>query len=421
MDGKKEALLKRGRTMYVFEALVEYLISLLMTGSFLATVTKSLDFSDSLTGIISSVIALGCTFQLLSVLLKPAKVKRFVIIMSVANQLLFTTLYLIPLTTLPGSIKTALFIVSILTAYLIYNIAHPRKMSWLMSLVEDKKRGSFTAVKEIISLIGGMAFSYGMGAVMDRFSAQNNTEGGFLIAASVVVMLMLIHTLTLVGVVEPEGISAQKNSVRQSIAAVLQNKRILRVTAVYIIYNVAHYVSVPFYGTYMIGELGLDLKTVSLVALVGSVSRIAVSRAWGRYADKCSFAVMIEKCFIFLAIGIACVVFATPANGLVMFVLYYLFHGIAMGGINSALVNMVFDYAPLAMRSDALAISQAAAGVMGFLTTVCISPLVARMQNSGNSLLGITVYAQQALSAISLMLTLAAMLYVRKVLIRKDD
>ena len=70
MDGKKEALLKRGRTMYVFEALVEYLISLLMTGSFLATVTKSLDFSDSLTGIISSVIALGCTFQLLSVLLK---------------------------------------------------------------------------------------------------------------------------------------------------------------------------------------------------------------------------------------------------------------------------------------------------------------------------------------------------------------
>ena len=164
----------------------------------------------------------------------------------------------------------------------------------------------------------------------------------------------------------------------------------------------------------------LLLFTILALALFGTAMVFSAGYAYAdfRYDDSTYF---MKRQSIFLAIGMGCVVFATPANGLVMFVMYYLFHGIAMGGINSAIVNMVFDYAPLEMRSDALAISQAAAGVMGFLTTVCISPLVTRMQSSGNSMLGVTVYAQQALSAISLVLTLVAMIYVRKVLIRKDD
>ena len=52
--------------MYIFEAALEYLISILVTGSFLATITKELGVSDGLTGILSSVISLGCLFQLLS-------------------------------------------------------------------------------------------------------------------------------------------------------------------------------------------------------------------------------------------------------------------------------------------------------------------------------------------------------------------
>ena len=53
---------KRGRFMYILEAALEYFIALLVAGSFLATLTKELGFSDSLTGILSSVISLGCLF-----------------------------------------------------------------------------------------------------------------------------------------------------------------------------------------------------------------------------------------------------------------------------------------------------------------------------------------------------------------------
>ena len=81
-----DSSLKRSRLMYIFEAALEYLISILVTGSFLATITKELGISDSLTGILSSVISLGCLFQLLSLSVRRAKVKSFVMILSVIKR-----------------------------------------------------------------------------------------------------------------------------------------------------------------------------------------------------------------------------------------------------------------------------------------------------------------------------------------------
>ena len=59
-----------GKNLYIIEATLEYLVSILVAGSFLATLTKQLGIRDELTGIISSFISLGCAFQLLSVFAK---------------------------------------------------------------------------------------------------------------------------------------------------------------------------------------------------------------------------------------------------------------------------------------------------------------------------------------------------------------
>lgn len=70
------------RLMYIIEADLEYLISLLITGAFLATLTSELGMSDGLTGIISSFVSLGCLFQVLSIFFHKANVKRFVMLLN---------------------------------------------------------------------------------------------------------------------------------------------------------------------------------------------------------------------------------------------------------------------------------------------------------------------------------------------------
>ena len=108
-----------------------------------------------------------------------------------------------------------------------------------------------------------------------------------------------------------------------------------------------------------------------------------------------------------------------------MFILYYLLHGIALGGINSALTNLIFEYIPSESSADALAVTQAFSGLAGFLTTLCISPLVSYIQNNGNSLFGLPIYAQQFVTLIALTFTVLAIFYtdmfLSKIQIKKLD
>ena len=81
---------KREQKLYIAQAAAEYLIALLVEGTYLARLTSALGISDAVSGILHSVISLGNLFGLLSVLYRGQKVKRFVVVMSAANQLLFT-------------------------------------------------------------------------------------------------------------------------------------------------------------------------------------------------------------------------------------------------------------------------------------------------------------------------------------------
>jgi MFS family permease len=413
MNEVSEKALKSSRRFYIVEAALEYFISILVAGSYLATLTKELGISDSLTGVLSAIISLGCLFQLLSMFVRRTQVKSFVIVFSIINQLLFMLLYVIPLTNFKSQTKVVIFIAVIFTAYLIYNFIHPKKVNWLMSLVENKNRGKFTASKEIVSLLSGIFFSFGMGTVLDYFSEKGEIRISFTISAIVIFVLMVLHALTMIFSVEKPSPKTTTQGFKQTIRDLITNKNILRVSVVFILYYIANYSSVPFYGSYQISELGLNLKFVSAITICGSVSRICVSKFWGRYADKKSFAAMIEKCFFFLLFSQLCVILAVPTVGKIMFVLYNILHGIALGGINSALTNLIFDYAPSEKRADSLAITQALAGLTGFLTTLFVSPLVSYIQSNGNTIFGLPIYAQQFITIISLLFTVVAIFYTR--------
>ena len=91
-----------------------------------------------------------------------------------------------------------------------------------------------------------------------------------------------------------------------------------------------------------------------------------------------------------------------------------------MGGINSALINLIFDYVAPEKRADSLAVTQAVSGLTGFLTTLCISPLINLIQKNGNTVFGVPLYAQQLVTIISLAFTVLAILFVRFVIMKKD-
>ena len=81
-------------------------------------------------------------------------------------------------------------------------------------------------------------------------------------------------------------------------------------------------------------------------------------------------------------------------------------------GVNSGMFNLVYDCAKPEERADSLAVCQSISGLSGFLITLVFSTVVTAMQQGGNQLFGMTVYAQQLLSVVSLLATLGAVAYV---------
>ncbi len=410
-----EGQFKRSRLLYIFFCAVEYLIALAVSGSFLAKLTTEIGMSDGMTGIISAVASLGGLFQLFSMFIRPGRVKRFVIAFTAVNQLLFLSLYLIPRLALGQQVGGTLFTLTIVMAYLLLNTAAPQKNSWLMSLVDDRKRGIFSAYKEMFSLAVGMAFSFGMGALFDYLEGMGQLYTAFGLMAAVMAVCMLLSVLCLVLIVEkPMPAAPERKSLIRTVKRLWHNPSLRSDVLLYLLYYFINNVSAPFFGTYQLNELGFSMTLISGFGILSSVARMLVSPYWGKLADKTSFTSMLEKCFLVLAAAFLFTALANPANGVVMFALYYVFHGIAMGGVNSGLFNLVFDNVPQEDCADALAICQSVSGLSGFLVTLLFSTVVTLLQQGGNQLFGMTVYAQQLLSVISLAATLGTVAYLRR-------
>ena len=398
------------RFLYILEAMLEYFVSIAVGTVYLAKITKYVGIGDEITAILTAFVSLGCSFQLLSIFLGgKSSVKRFVSAGHIASQLLFTCLYVIPLLGIPSGAKTIVIVLALLTAQIVHNLVNAPKINWFMSMVKNEERGRFTAVKEIVSLVGGTVFSYSLSFAIDRFEARGNLRGAFIAGAVILGSLTLLHTLTLIFSKAPkrEGETQSHNLKR-----LMKNKTLLKLIPVATLWIAANYATASFSGTYMNNELNFSLTFSSTVVLIGSLCRVLFSVPFGKFADKKGFRPMLVTCCSIAAAAYFLNIFTCPANGKIVYPIYYGLHCISMAGINSAMINLIYDYVQPEDRTGALAFNQSVSGVAGFLVTLALTPVMKSIRNKGNVLFGRTVYAQQIFSAVSLLIVAALITYL---------
>ncbi len=402
---------KFSRLMYIIEATLEYFVAIAVATVYLAKITTYIGMSDALTGILSSFVSLGCGFQLIAIfLVNKRPVKKWVTAGHIVSQILFSLLYFVPLLDLTSTQRTVLFVIILLVAQIVHNVINAQKVNWFMSLVDDNKRGKFTANKEMVSLLGGVAFSYGLGAVMDYFEGKGDMRTAFIVCGIGLFVLMLLHTATLLLSKEKE-VEFKKVSVKDNLKNLMQNKALFKIIGVSVFWFVANYATISFTGTYQAKELAFTATFSSIIIMVGSVVRAIASRPMGKFADKYSFRKMLSICFIIEAVAFGINIFTAPSNGKWLYFIHYILYCVGMAGINSATINLIYDYVEVEQRTSALALQQTCTGFAGFFVTLLLSPLVSLIQKSEFPL-----YAQQVTSIISFVVVLIAILYINTVI-----
>ncbi|MBR3929393.1 MAG: MFS transporter [Clostridia bacterium] len=410
------------RLWVIVEAALEYFISIVTSGAYLAKITSALHFSDSLTGVLSSFVSLGCIFQLGSgfVFRRAKRVKGRVIGFQMAYQLLFVVVYLTPVMNAHENLRTGVFLTAFLSAYILINLVRSQKNTWMLSLIDNGKRGSFTAKKEIVSLLSGMIYTYIIGSAIDRYEAAGNMRGAFILLAIVIFSINALHMVSLCLTKERKAENAEKANERASIKDVVKNKKVMSVMLISVLWYITTYCATPFYGAYQVNQLKFSMRFISILSIVYAIVRSIVSPFMGRLADKHGFVKMAFVCFFVAAAGFLACAFTTPENGKILFSAYNVLNAVSMAGINSAILNIVFSYAPAEIRSQAIALNHAICGVCGFLTTCAASSIVDHIQANENMLWGAHLYPQQVMSAVAVILTLLLLLYTYFGVLRRE-
>ena len=417
---KEKDVYRPSRILYIIQAAVEYFIATLAGGAYLAKITESIGIPDDVTAILTATVSLGVGFQLFALFISRNKrAKGFVLPWALIYQLLFTVIYIIPGLEFTKEAKTALLFVILIIGHVIQNVINAPKIRWLMGLVEEHKRGSFTAIKEIISLLSGMLFFNTVGVIIDHFENAGNVTGAFVTLGLTLFALTVAHTLILLFTKEkhPSGDSPlKKEPIFEQIKDVVCDKNLWKVLPVSILWSIATHVATPFYGTFQIKELGFTMTMVTILSAAASLARACISFPFGKFADKYSYVKLLNICFPIAALGFFLNIFSNSMTGIYFFSAYSILYSISMAGINGAAINLIYDAVPFERRVGAIAIRGALAGFIGFFSTLAVRPLVQYIQTNGNNFLGMNVYAQQILSLIAFLLVVVIIIYINTAL-----
>ena len=419
------AAYKRSRMAYKWECTFEYFVALLVGDAFLANLLKYIGFSDAETGIISSLITLAFLFQLVSVFVarKITNTKLFAILFHTTSQIFFMSLYLLPFMPFAASFKKPLVVICILVAYFGNYMVSTVIFRWGNSYVDPKKRASYTAGKEIISLISGMVVSLGIGYAMDAFKASDNVEGGFIFAA-VGILIFCISDLAMLLIIKndikPKQEKGEGSSLKDVLLNTLGNKNFLSVVVLQILWNSSIYMVSGFLGTYK-NDLFQNLAIVQLISVGGQLARAIFSKPFGKYTEKRTFAKGIELGLIIAAVAMLVNMFTTPQTKFCI-IIYTVLYNICLAGVSGNITNITYSYVDSRYFAEASAIKNSIGGLCGFGASLLggvILDLVQKNQGVIKGAIGITVYGQQVLSGISLVMLIITIIFTHFVVSRQ--
>ena len=169
--------------------------------------------------------------QLLAPLFGGRRVKRIVTVGMLISHLSFAVIYLLPISAIPRGATPIILVILLVVGNAVNHAVQPSRLLWFMAFIDDDKLGRFTAVKEIISLIGGVVISLGFGVIADTFRMENGDPEPeyYLICFAALLLMTVINTVSLVISDEKEPASLQKNTNKSEIISVVKNPIVLKI------------------------------------------------------------------------------------------------------------------------------------------------------------------------------------------------
>ena len=409
---------KRSRAAYLSQCAFEYFVALLVSDAYIAKLLLEAGIDVATVGIISTLNQLSCVSSLLSIPLarRGNNAKGTVIFSRTVSMLLFMLLYFVPFISVSRAFRTVLVMVLMCGGHFFVQVSSPSYSKWSFFFSEPGKRARFSAVKEMVSLLGGILFTFFVGKVFDSYEMAGNLKGVFLLIAALIFALNILSLICLI-LMNREGDDQTtvppKMNFLKTVKETLKNRAFVNIVILTTLYSFGQYLTSGFLGTYKTVELAYSVGTVQVINVFACLARFVLSMPFGIYSDRHSYVKGFTLAMLFAVLAFIASMLTAPGMRWMMIVHTVLYY-ISMAGTGQNMVNMCFSYVEPQNLVAAMAIRNSIAGVFGFIASMVGSRILALIQQNNNQLFGVTVYGQQVLSALSVLIILAAVVFSRR-------
>jgi len=402
-----ESEMKRGRTLYIVEGVTARCVFVLTSGAFLAGFAKLMGADDSFNGILGAIPTLAGTIQLLSpmVLERLRSRKLIVAILCFVHRFLLAFMIFIPLFVQNTTIRLYLLLVISLFSYSALAFMSPAASNWMVSLTDSKGRGSYFGKRDSILLGVSTVLSLVAGKILDIYRSYNLEYSGFIVIAIILITFTFINFGLLSNIPEPEvKLTKALPRIKDVFIKPLQNADFKKVIIITILWNIALQIGVSFFSVYMVSGLDLNYSYITAMTTLGSIIAVFSARLYGKLADRTSWAFVTK-----LSIGVlgACHLlwtFVCKSNVYFLLPFAQFLSGAAWGGINIAIFNIQFKYAPEEGRTMYLGFNAAAGGCIGFAVAMVGAKIVSALDGFSYIFLGISFGKMQVVFGLSAIL-----------------
>lgn len=208
-------------------------------------------------------------------------------------------------------------------------------------------------------------------------------------------------------------------SLSEIINNTLGKRQFVNVIIMTSLWDVSRYLIIGFMGTFKTKELSFSIFAVQIINIFGNILRAIVSKPFGRFSDRYSYVKGMKLAFVIAAFAFAFNMFSSE-NFRWCVVVYTVLYNVCTAGTNQNNFNITYSYVDKKYFSQALAIKNSIGGVLGFCASVAGGRIVSAIQANGNMVLGIHLYAQQVLSAVSFILILFDIVFVSKMVEKQN-
>lgn len=144
-----------------------------------------------------------------------------------------------------------------------------------------------------------------------------------------------------------------------------------------------------------------------------------ISKPFGRYSDRTSYARGFKLGVILISTAFLINIFTTRSTWFFI-IIYSVLYNCSVAGTNQNSFNITYSYVDSKYITQAMAIKNCIGGLCGFFTSIVAGKILSSVQANGNRVLGIAMNGQQLLSAISFVLCIVLIIYIKTVIEKQE-